>query len=143
LFQAALTGFNVLFDGIASSFNISRRRMVVPIYKKWDAVLTRLQIVQKEKVVQLVAFFENFSHGDCMNFTLKSTDIFESSNRSGKYSLRIVDAKFAMPKTRGEGESGIEHKFVCLDMPEYPGEHDDISIVFDNEAGAYSLSLLI
>jgi hypothetical protein len=137
LFQAALTGFNVLFDGIASSFNISRRRMVVPIYKKWDAVMTRLQIVQKEKVVQLVAFFEDFSHGDCMNFTLKSTDFFESSSRSGKYSLRIVDAKFAMPKTRREGETGIDHEFVCLDMPEYPGEHDDITIVFDNEAGAY------
>jgi hypothetical protein len=138
LFQAALTGFDILFDGIASSFNISRRRMVVPIYKKWDAVLTRLQIVQREKVVQLVAFFENFSHGDCMNFALKSTDIFESSSRNGKYSLRIVDAKFAMPKRRGEGEMGIEHEFVCLDMPEYPGEHDDITIVFDNEAGGYS-----
>lgn len=135
LFQAALTGFSVLFDGIASSFNISRRRMVVPIYKKWDAITTRILIVQKEKVVQLVAFFENFSHGDCMNFTLKSTDIFESSSRSGKYSLRIVDAKFAMPKTRGEAESGIEHGFVCLDMPDYPGEHDDITLVFDNEEG--------
>ncbi|KAE9381341.1 hypothetical protein N431DRAFT_322747 [Stipitochalara longipes BDJ] len=133
LFQGALTGFSILFDGIASSFNISRRRMVVPIYRKWDAMTTRLQIVQKETVVQLVAFFENFSHGDCMNFTIKSTDTFEASSRSGKYSLRIVDAKFAMPKSRGEGESDIEHKFVCLDMPEYPGEHDDITIVFDNE----------
>ncbi|CZR50949.1 uncharacterized protein PAC_00823 [Phialocephala subalpina] len=134
LFQAALTGFVVLFDTVASSFNISRRRMVVPIYKKWDAAMTRLQIVQKEKVIQLVAFFENFTHGDCMNFTLKSTDIFETSNRSGKYSLRIVDAKFAMPKAKREGEPGIDHQYVCLDMPEYPGEHDDITIVFDNEA---------
>jgi hypothetical protein len=135
LFQAALTGFIVLFDGVASSFNISRRRMVVPIYKKWDAITTRLQIVQKEKVVQLVAFFENFSHGECMNFTLKSTDMFESSSRGGRYSLRIVDAKFAMPMTRGEGGSVTEHEFVCLDMPQYPGEHDDINIVFDKEEG--------
>jgi hypothetical protein len=134
LFQAALTGFTVLFDGLASSFNISRRRMVVPIYKKWDAATTRLQIVQKEKVIQLVAFFENFSHGDCMNFALKSTDLFESSHKSGKFSLRIVDAKFAMPKAKSEA-GGIEHQFACLDMPEYPGEHDDITIVFDTEAG--------
>lgn len=133
LFQAALTGFVVLFDTVASSFNISRRRMVVPIYKKWDAATTRLQIVQKEKIIQLVAFFEGFTHGDCMNFTLKSTDVFETSGRSGKFSVRIVDAKFAMPKAR-EGENGIDHEFVCLDMPEYPGEHDDITIVFDNEA---------
>ncbi|KAN0122627.1 hypothetical protein V8E51_000953 [Hyaloscypha variabilis] len=133
LFQSALTGFSILFDGLASSFNISRRRMVVPIYKKWDAMTTRLQIVQREKIVQLVAFFENFSHGACMNFALKSTDTFETSSRSGKYSLRIVDAKFAMPKSRGEGQGGVEHEFVCLDMPEYPGEHDDVTIVFDNE----------
>jgi hypothetical protein len=135
LFQAALTGFSVLFDGMASSFTISRRRMVVPIYKKWDAATTRLQLVQREKVIQLVAFFENFSHGECMNFALKSTDVFETSGRNGKQTLRIVDAKFAMPKARGEGEVGSDASFVCLDMPEYPGEHDDITIVFDNESG--------
>ncbi|TVY85212.1 hypothetical protein LSUE1_G000767 [Lachnellula suecica] len=134
LFQAALTGFVVLFDGMATSFNISRRRMVVPIYKKWDAASTRLQIVQREKVVQLVAFFENFSHGDCMNFALKSTDSFETSSRSGKHTLRIVDAKFAMPKARGEGEEAVGHEFVCLDMPDYPGEHDDITIIFETES---------
>jgi len=133
LFQSALTGFSIIFDGQASSFNISRRRMVVPIYKKWDAVTTRLQLVQKEKAVQLVAFFENFSHGDCMNFTLKSTDVFEKSSKHGKFSLRIVDAKFALPKGHGDGEAGIDKGFVCLDMPDYPGEHDDITIVFDNE----------
>lgn len=137
LFQAALTGFVVLYDGMASSFNISRRRMVVPIYKKWDAASTRLQVVQREKVVQLVAFFENFNHGDCMNFTLKSTDTFETSGRSGKYTLRIVDAKFAMPKAKGEEEGSIGHEFVCLDMPEYPGEHDDITIIFDTESGMF------
>lgn len=137
LFQAALTGYEVLFDGMASSFNISRRRMVVPIYKKWDAASTRLQIVQKEKVIQLVAFFEKFTHGDCMNFALKSTDIFETSGKSGKFSVRIVDAKFAMPKSRSDGETAIDHKFVCLDMPEYPGEHDDITIIFETEAGMF------
>lgn len=90
--------------------------MVVPIYKKWDAAITRLQLVQKEKVVQLLAFFENFSHGDCMGFTLKSTDTFESSNKSGKFSLRIVDAKFAMPKPRVDGHSTLDSGFVNLDV---------------------------
>ena len=70
-----------------------------------------------------------------MNFALKSTDIFETSSRSGKYSLRIVDAKFAMPKARGEEEGSVGHEFVCLDMPEYPGEHDNITILFDTESG--------
>ncbi|PQE27218.1 putative trans-sulfuration enzyme protein [Rutstroemia sp. NJR-2017a WRK4] len=133
LFQAALTGYVVLFDGRALSFNIARRRMVVPIYKKWDAAVTRLQVVQKEKVVQLIAFFEGFSHGDCMGFTLKSTDVFETSNKGGKFSLRIVDAKFAMPKPRGEGQPPPDNGFVNLDMPDYPGEHDDITIVFDTD----------
>ncbi|KAJ5032506.1 uncharacterized protein L3040_009108 [Drepanopeziza brunnea f. sp. 'multigermtubi'] len=133
-FQASLTGFAVAFDGVACSFNISRRRMVVPIYKKWDAATTRVQIVQKEKVVQLVAFFDNFNHGKAMNFTLKSTDNFEASSSKKTFSLRIVDAKFALPKDPRGVEAGIEHEFVCLDMPEYPGEHDDVTIVFDTEA---------
>jgi hypothetical protein len=132
-FQAALTGFAVIYDSMATSFSISRRRMVVPIYKKWDASTTRLQVVQKEKIVQLVAFFENFSHGDCMNLTLKGTDVFESSTRSGKVCLRIVDAKFALPKGKADGEIETDNGFVCLDMPDYPGEHDDITIAFETE----------
>ena len=137
LFQAALTGFNIVFDCLVSSFNISRRRMVVPIYKKWDASTTRVLLVQKDKAVQLAAFFENFNHGDSMNFTLKSTDVFESFTRNGKFSLRIVDAKFPMPRKHGEGgkEAEIENKFICLDEVDYPGEHDDITIVFDDEKG--------
>lgn len=135
LFQAAITGFAVVFDGIACSFNISRRRMVVPIYKKWDAATTRVQLVQREKVIQLVAFFDNFNHGKAMNFTLKSTDVFETSSNKKTFSLRIVDAKFSLPKAQKGTEAGIDHEFVCLDMPEYPGEHDDVTIVFDTEAG--------
>ncbi|KAG9238348.1 hypothetical protein BJ875DRAFT_57076 [Amylocarpus encephaloides] len=137
LFQAALTGFVVHYDGMAASFNIARRRMVVPIYKKWDASSTRLQVVKREKVVQLLAFFEGFSHGDCMSMPLKSTDIFETSGKSGKYALRIVDAKFPLPKARKQGEDVKDHEFVCLDVPEYPGEHDDITIIFDTESGMF------
>ncbi|KAG9248510.1 hypothetical protein BJ878DRAFT_487663 [Calycina marina] len=137
-FQAALTGFGVIFDGMATSFNISRRRMVVPIYKKWDAMISRLQIVQKDTHIQLLAFFEHFSHGDCMSFTLKSTDVFESSGKAGKWSIRIVNAKFALPKGHGEEKRPAESAFVCLDSPEYPGEHDDITIIFEREAGKSS-----
>ncbi|KAI9861376.1 MAG: hypothetical protein M1813_005273 [Trichoglossum hirsutum] len=128
IFQAALTGFTVEFDGVASSFAIARRRMVVPIYKKWEASSARLQILKQDRVIQLVAFFQDFSHGDCMNFHLKGTDVFESFSKSGKHYIRIVDAKFALPKGEGASNTG----FVCLDMPEYPGEHDDITIAFDS-----------
>ncbi len=105
--------------------------MVVPIHKKWEANRARLQILKQDKIVQLVTFFEDFTHGDCMNFALKSTDVFESFSRSSKFCIRIVDAKFALPK---DGES-VKKKFVCLEMPEYPSEHDDITISFDTEAG--------
>lgn len=113
------------------SFSISRRRMVVPIYKRWEVNCARLQIIKQNTVVQLVGFFRDFAHGSCMNFVLKSTDVFESLARSGIYYIRIVDAKFALPKT---GEDA-NNDFICLDMPEYPGEHDDITIGFDVEAG--------
>ena len=55
----------------------------------------------------------------------------ESFNRSGKFCIRFADAKFALPKVEDDPASD----FLCLDMPEYPIEHDDILIVFDNEAG--------
>ncbi|KAK2756116.1 hypothetical protein FQN54_005524 [Arachnomyces sp. PD_36] len=128
-FQEAVTGFKVLFDGVASNFAISRRRMVVPIYKKWEANGARIQIIQQEKTVQLLAFFSDFSHGKCMNFALKSTDIFETFTRPGKFAIKIVDAKFALPKSPDDDAAG----FVCLDMPDYPGEHDDITLMFDDE----------
>ncbi|KAJ5951654.1 uncharacterized protein N7479_010067 [Penicillium vulpinum] len=129
-FEEAVTGFQVLYDGMATSFTISRRRSMVPIYKKWEASLARVQIVRQEKVIQMLAFFGNFQHGTCMNFVLKGTDIMESFGRSGKFGIRMVDAKFALPKKDGDPSSN----FVCLDMPEYPIEHDDIAITFDTEA---------
>ncbi|KAJ5806769.1 hypothetical protein N7474_010361 [Penicillium riverlandense] len=128
-FEAAVTGFQVLYDGIACSFIISRRRSMVPIYKKWEANLTRVQIVQQENLTQMLAFFSDFQHGTCMNFVLKGTDLMESFSRSGKFGIRIVDCKFALPKTDPDPASD----FVCLDMPEYPIEHDDITIAFDSE----------
>ncbi|KAJ2897293.1 uncharacterized protein MKZ38_004804 [Zalerion maritima] len=132
-FQASLTGFNVLFDGIASTFAIARRRMVVPIHKKWEAGETRIQLVEQDQQIQILAFFEDFSHGHCMNFVLKSTDLYENFSRSSKSGLRIVDAKFPLP--RMTEEAGEEASFVCLDSPDYAGEHDDISILFEKDAG--------
>lgn len=105
--------------------------MVVPIHKRWEATSTRLQVIKQDKTFQLVAFFKDFRHGSCMNFVLKSTDIFESFSRSGLFYVRIVDAKFALPKN---GEDANKD-FICLDLPEYPGEHDDINIGFETEAG--------
>lgn len=106
--------------------------MVVPIHKKWEASGVRLQLVAQNKTIQLLAFFGNdFSHGKCMNFLLRGTDNYESSSRSGKYTVRIVDAKFALPKKDDEEASG----FLCLDMLEYATEHDDITIGFESEQG--------
>ncbi|KAJ5807650.1 Cys/Met metabolism pyridoxal phosphate-dependent enzyme [Penicillium robsamsonii] len=133
-FEAAVTGFQVLYDGMATSFTISRRRSMVPIYKKWEASLARVQIVRQEKVVQMLVFFGDFQHGTCMNFVLKGTDIMESFGRSGKFGIRMVDAKFALPKKDDNPASN----FVCLDMPEYPIEHDDLTVTFDTEASRAS-----
>ncbi|KAL2174667.1 uncharacterized protein P884DRAFT_229638 [Thermothelomyces heterothallicus CBS 202.75] len=136
-FETAITGFKILFDGTASAFAISRRRMVVPIHKKWEAGATRIQVVQQDGVSQLLAFFEDFSHGQCMGFHLKGTDVFEAFSRSGKAGLKIDDAKFPLPKMLAPDADGAQQAadaaFLCLDLPELPGEHDDISILFDSE----------
>ncbi|MCJ1244666.1 hypothetical protein MMC30_001865 [Trapelia coarctata] len=129
-FQALVTGFSVKFDGSASSLAISRRRMVVPIHKHLEANNVRLQVVRRDGSTQLLAIFQNFALGRCMNFALKGTDVFESFNRSGKFYVRLVDAKFSMPKS--EKEEGWE--FLCLDIVDYSSEHDDIVIGFETEA---------
>ena len=69
-----------------------------------------------------------------MNLVLRSTDAFEPFAKSGKFYIRLVDAKFAMPKL----EKVETWRFVCLDSPEYPGEHDDIVVGFDGEEGKWS-----
>lgn len=105
--------------------------MVVPIYKKWEASLARIQVIQQDKVFQMLVFFNDFNHGKCMNFVVKGTDRLEMSSRGGKFGVRIVDAKFALPRMDEDPASD----FVCLDMPEYPMEHDDLTIGFNSESG--------
>lgn len=135
-FQNGLTGYTVVFDGVASSLNITRRRMVVPVHKKWESGTARIQVVQhpSDGTVQLLAFFEGWSHGHCMGFVLKGTDVYEASGKMGKAAVKLVEAKFPLPKG-GDGveKRGDEDFFLCLDMPDYAGEHDDINIVFDDE----------
>ena len=116
---------------MASSFGISRRRMVVPIYKRWEATTVRLQVVQQASIIQILAFFQDFSHGECMAWVVKNTDVLEAFSKGGKAGLKFADAKFPLPK----GEEDQTRSFVCLDMPEYPGEHDDIVVMFDSERG--------
>ncbi len=145
-FQAGLTGYTVLFDGIALTLNISRRRMVVPIHKKWDAGTTRVQVVQQadKSTVQLLAFFEDWHHGQCMGFVLKGTDVYESFNRNGKAGLKLCEAKFPLPRTAAEGAARTDDMaFLCLDMPDYAGENDDISILFEDSAGKFLLFIAI
>jgi hypothetical protein len=136
-FQAAITSFEVIFDALAVTFAISRRRMVVPIHKKWEAGFTRIQVVKLEdKQLQLLAFFEDFQHGHCMNFVLKGTDVYETFQRGSKSGVKFVDAKFPLPRLPADKDADYDDMaFVCLDDPDLPGEHDDISIMFEKEAG--------
>ncbi|MCJ1394348.1 hypothetical protein MMC18_007226 [Xylographa bjoerkii] len=128
-FQALVTGFSVVFDGFASSFSISRRRKGIPINKHMEALRARLQIVRQDKNIQLIAFFQDFSLGRSMNFVLRGIDTYEAFTRSEKHYIRFVDAKFSALKD----DKHHDWEFVCLDLLEYAGEHDDIVIGFDTE----------
>ncbi|MCJ1272843.1 hypothetical protein MMC21_000632 [Puttea exsequens] len=146
-FQSLLTGFTPLFDAPVASFAISRRRMVAPVHKQWHAERVRLQIVanDEKKQVQLVAFFEDFSHGKCMNFALRVTDVFENFEKGGVFYLCCVDAKFALPRRRqaeGTGDENWEDGFVCLGNPEWPGERDDVTVGFESGQGAFQFRFL-
>ncbi|KAI5359583.1 hypothetical protein Slin14017_G104850 [Septoria linicola] len=139
-FQTAITGCTVRFDGIAANLDISRRRMVVPIYKKWQAQSVRIQIVSQGQIVQLLAFMEEFSHADSLCFQVKSTDVFEThkgDSKGKKWTVKLVDAKFTLPsREKGKEESEedrLKDRFVNLENLEYAEEHDDITIGFDTE----------
>ncbi|KAM3425776.1 hypothetical protein BST61_g7706 [Cercospora zeina] len=139
-FEAAITGCGVRFDGIAATLDISRRRMVVPIYKKWQAQNARIQVVSQGQIVQLLAFMEEFSHADALCFQIKTTDVFENhkgDSKGKKWTVKLVDAKFTLPN-REKGKEGQEDvyrksRFVNLENLEYAEEHDDITIGFDKE----------
>lgn len=140
-FQAAITGFTVRFDGLAGTLGISRRRMVVPIYKKWEASNVRIQLVAQGAVVKLLAFMEEFSHADALCFQVKSTDTFEcpkGDSKHNKWSIKLVDAKFSLPnQEKGEqsDEEKLQRRFVNLEGLDYAEEHDDITISFETEQG--------
>lgn len=112
-------------------FAISRRRKGVPLSKRWEADFARIQIIKRDNTIQLLAFFRDFSHGSCMNFELRVMDSFEALEKGGQYCLRMVDAKFALPSAQGDSTKD----FLCLDLPEYPSEHDDILVGFHDETG--------
>ncbi|KAK4540086.1 hypothetical protein LTR36_009827 [Oleoguttula mirabilis] len=138
-FQTAITRFTVRYDGVASTFGISRRRMVVPIYHKWQASKVRLQVVYQNSITQVLAFMEDFSHADALCFKVMSTDTFESvkgDSKGKKWAVKMVDAKFTLPKQeKGEvdPEERTRRRFVNLEGLDYAEEHDDITIGFDTE----------
>ncbi|OTA15094.1 hypothetical protein BTJ68_15564 [Hortaea werneckii EXF-2000] len=138
-FQAAVTGFTVLYDGVAASFGISRRMMVVPIHHKWQAANVRLQLVQAGNVTRVLAFMEDFTHADALCFQIKSSDNFEAGkgdSKGKKWTVKMVDAKFSLPRReKGEvdPEQKIRRRFVNLEGLEYAEEHDDITVSFDTE----------
>ncbi|KAE9991597.1 hypothetical protein EG327_011365 [Venturia inaequalis] len=148
VFERAITGFKVRYDGVASAFSIARRRAVTALskHKKIEATKTRIQIVSHEngRMVQLLAFFDDLPQTDALNFQLKGVDVFErheGKTGKGKYGVKMVDVKFSLPKLDKEekaltadGKGRVERKFVSLDMLEPPAENDDVVVGFEDEA---------
>jgi hypothetical protein len=148
-FERAITGFTVRYDGLAASFAVARRRPVTALskHKKIEAGKTRIQVVSHEnnRVVQLLAFFDDLPQSDALNFQLKGMDAFErydGKSSKAKFGVKMVDAKFSLPKLDKEekastldGKGRVERKFVSLDMLDPPAENDDIVVGFDDETG--------
>ena len=144
-FQTAITGSIVLYDGMASTFSIARRRSVVSVRHKWQASSVRVQIVQQGSVTRVLAFMEDFSHAEAMCFETRSSETFETVKGDGKgkdWAVRLVDAKFSLPvetkeKTELGSEEKVRRRFVNLEGLEYAEEHDDVTVAFGCEEGTY------
>jgi hypothetical protein len=126
-FQKCLTGADVLFDGTASSFLVSRGSGLRS--KKEELGATRLQIFHdgSRQIWQVLAYFGD---GQGMSFVLEASDIFERSNGKGKYSIRLVEAKVSLP---AEDEADERRGFLCIEDIAEGKERDDITLTFEDE----------
>lgn len=160
-FQHVITRWTVRFDALASFFAISRRRMVVPIYKKLEATKVRIQVITQGGIIQVAAFFEDFAPADAMIFQVRASDVVEKAkgDKGARYRVKLVDAKFTLPRKGKEGlagddgheeagtreggmgwPTGVKRRFVNLENLDYAEEHDDLTIGFENEDGMWHSS---
>lgn len=130
-FQGLATGHAVVYDGHATHFAITRRRMFVGMHKNVETDRARIQVLRQASKILLVAFFPRFVAGRCMCFELRGTDVYETMSVSGKFAIRFVEAKFSMPRPATDDA----HDMVCLDDVGPPTEHDDLVFGFDTEDG--------
>ena len=143
-FQKCVTGFRVIYDGVASSFSIPRRKPGSVMTKQMESKEARVQIVERDRVTQLIAFFQDYILADSINFELKRTDQFDKADsKTLGPGVKIVDAKFVLP---GSGKDDpikdgavrdVSAKYTAFDTYEYAAEHDDITISFRSEEGRY------
>ena len=126
-FQKCLTGADVLFDGIASSFRVSRGSGLRT--KREELGTTRLQIFHDGSgpTWKILAYFED---GQGMSLALGPSDTFERSNSKGKYSIRLVDAIVGLP---AEDEGDEKRGFLSVEDVAEGKERDDITVTFEGE----------
>lgn len=112
-FQTSISRFTVRLDMQASLFAISRRRMVVNISKKLETSKCRVQILTQSLVTQMAVFFEGWSVADALVLQLRGSDVFEKvkikDKEGNKYGVKMVEAKFTLPKKEKEKEKGHSH----------------------------------
>ena len=150
IFERAVTGFRVIYDGVVSSFSIPRRKPGSVVAKHLESTAARVQIVEREKVTQLIAFFHDYVLADSINFEIKRTDQFDrTDSKTLGFGVKMVDAKFSLP---GSGKDDpikdgavrdVSAKYTAFDTDEYAAEHDDITISFKTEQGKQSLSFCV
>ncbi len=129
-FQRCLTGSEVLFDGTAHSFLISRDKGLRS--KKADFGITRIQLLHDsvKQTWQMLTYFEDGGHA--MQFALDGSDVFERSNSKGKYGIKLVEAKISFPAAAEDAEE--EKKgFLCVEDLSEGKERDDIVVSFEAE----------
>ena len=126
-FQKCLTGAEVLFDGTASSFLVSRGNGMRT--KKEEFGAARLQILH-DRLRQIWHLLAYFGDGQGMNFALEASDVVERSNTKGKYNIRLVEAKVSL---LAEGEGNEKKGFLCVEDIAEGNERDDIAITFESE----------
>ena len=143
VFQKCLTGADVLFDGTASSFLVSRGHGLRT--KKEDLGTARLQLLQDPPAQswQVLAYFDDGS--PALNFALDANGVFEQSNTKARFGIRLLEANVSFPAAAESDDinNGKKSRFICVDDVAVADDRVDIVISFDDEPSRDRLAQLL
>lgn len=135
-FQKAVTGFDVLYDGLTHMLMPSGHPTILGHKHRYKDA--RVQILSKDKRTCLVAFPAD---GQALFVELHSRDVYEHAHvKDGQPAVRLIDAQFVFGPESSicEGRSHLP-----LSMELFANHKGDLTVAFDDEASRAAFTAVL